>query len=247
MIISHTNKFIFLRPFKTGSTSVQQALALGACGAGDWISCVWLTEAERARLGEAGATIRKLEGFKEICPPEDKAGGRNRYVISPAGQNLYLGLQPFHPPAAQVQALDPKAWESYAKLTIVRNPWDHALSIVHYWHLYRFGAEGVEDWLSENSSREILALCRKGFATSRFVFDAQGRPQCSTVLKFENLEADFADFSRRSLGLELPLPHFKKFQYRTGPYMDYYDQRARDAVAKAFAPEISTFGYRFGV
>lgn len=245
MIISHTHKFIFLRPFKTGSTSVQQALALGACGPCDWISCAWLTDTERSRLIEAGSNVRRLEGFKEICPPEDKEGGRTRCVISPAGKDLYLGLQPFHPAAAVVRALDPKAWDSYSKLTIVRNPWDHVLSMVHYWRLYRFGTNGIEGWLADNFSREAVALSRKGFQTSRFVYDALGRPQCSMILRFEDLEADFTDFSL-GLGLDLKLPHFKKFQYRTGPYMDYYDQRARDAVGKAFAPEISTFGYRFG-
>jgi hypothetical protein len=244
VIISHAHKFIFLRPFKTGSTSVQQALALGACRAGDWVSCVWLTEAEKARLIEEGSNVRKLEGFKEICPPED-ASGRTRCVVSPKGKDLWLGMQPFHPTAAIVRGLDPNAWTSYQRVTIVRNPWDHVLSMVHYWRLYRFGPAGVEDWLATNFTREAQALCRKGFPTARFVYDALGRPQCSTVLRFESLEEDFKKLLD-GLGVQVPLPHFKKFQYRTAPYMDYYEHLARDAVERVFAPEIAAFGYRFG-
>lgn len=75
-----------------------------------------------------------------------------------------------------------------------------------------------------------------------YLTDERGGPLVSFIGRFERLEADLADVSRR-LGVVLRLGHRNASSH--AGYQDYYSRRTREIVAERFARDIEAFGYRF--
>ena len=80
--------------------------------------------------------------------------------------------------------------------------------------------------------------------TQRFrVADGHGRLLCDPVLRFENIDVEFAALCLR-LGLSAgeALPRRNTSTHR--PYREYYERRAtRDAVVDLFGVDFDAFGY----
>ncbi|HSL71875.1 MAG TPA: sulfotransferase family 2 domain-containing protein, partial [Longimicrobiales bacterium] len=75
-----------------------------------------------------------------------------------------------------------------------------------------------------------------------WITDAQGQIIVDFVGRFENLKTDFAEVCAR-IGCEATLPHLKKSE--RGNFRQYYDDATRAIIARWFARDIETFGYRF--
>jgi Sulfotransferase family len=142
--------------------------------------------------------------------------------------------------------ISPQVFDNYCAFTVVRNPFDRAVSNYHFLlqrpehHSHRHVRYMTFDaYLRFLKSRRWLRD-----PTQRFrVADTQGRLLCAPILRFESLEADFANLCGR-LGLAgcESLGHRNASLHR--PYHAYYQDRAtRDMLVDLFAPDFETFGY----
>jgi hypothetical protein len=137
-------------------------------------------------------------------------------------------------------------YNGYRKFAVVRNPYDRAVSLYHYLsqrtdhHLYervsRMSFKGYLDYLAKRRrSKDPTQLF--------YIGDAQGQPIVDDILRFENLNDDFANLCG-NLGMpgrvELPMRNTSDHS----PYWEYYtDDRTRDMVRDLFAVDFAAFGY----
>jgi hypothetical protein len=142
--------------------------------------------------------------------------------------------------------LSPRLYDSYCAFTVVRNPFDRAVSN------YNFLRQRPE----HHSHRHVRELTFDGYLgflkrhrwrrdpTQRYrVVDGRGRLLCDPVLKFENLDLEFATLcARLELPVAEPLPRKNASTHR--PWREYYESRAtRDAAVDLFREDFDAFGY----
>jgi len=140
----------------------------------------------------------------------------------------------------------PQVFDNYCAFTVVRNPFDRAVSNYHFLmqrpehHSHRHVARMTfEDYLAFLKQRRW-----RHDPTQRYrVTDARGRLLCTPILRFESLDADFnALCGRLGLQCETTLAHRNPSKHR--PYPEYYGKRAtRDALVDLFAADFEAFGY----
>lgn len=131
--------------------------------------------------------------------------------------------------------------------TIVRNPWDRAVSAFHY--LQQRGTI-AKSYSFGQYVKEVL-----GAAVSASTLDYHFVPQHSSfvcgkypipgivVARFETLAEDWRDIAAR-INAPRTLPHQNESQH--GPYAEYYDDETREIVRRLYAVEIEALGYEFG-
>ena len=207
MVISHKNRLIFWKPHKVGSTSVMVALG-SQCGPQDCVG-----------------------GMLDQGSPDSASSRRNMAAFShlpTAGNHATPGqLRPI------VEALWGRdLWRSYLKVTIIRNPWDRAVS---WW-----------DYANNKLGRKI-PLSDALHNTERDYWFHGSEPWADLYLRYEHLADDYAALCNK-LGLKPnPLPHLRSgTRDKQRPYWTYFDQVSRDRIARNFALELDHFGYRFG-
>lgn len=142
--------------------------------------------------------------------------------------------------------LTPRLYDSYCAFTVVRNPFDRAVSNYNF----------LQQRPQHHSHRHVTAMTFDEYLvflkrrrwmrdpTQRYrVVDAGGRLICDPVLKVETLDADFAALCAR-LGLQDAggLGRTNTSSHR--PYREFYEKRAtRDALVDLFSADFDTFGY----
>ena len=94
------------------------------------------------------------------------------------------------------------------KFTIVRNPYDRAVS------RFRFKL-GATPSLKKTFRDHVISLDRDRLPRhderqSDFVLDESGKLMVDAILRFETLSADFAEVSKRIFGRAIELPHENK-------------------------------------
>jgi hypothetical protein len=137
-------------------------------------------------------------------------------------------------------------FDAYCKFTVVRNPFDRAVSFYHYvkqettHHSHRHvGNATFMDYLKYLYGRD-----GRRDPTQRYrVTDRNGKLLCNRILKFEHLNSDFAELCRE---LKLPgsvtLPHTNATARK--PWCEYYDDpRTRALLVDTFADDFEMFGY----
>ena len=139
-------------------------------------------------------------------------------------------------------------------VTIVRNPWDRALSMFTYYKQL-----GGGQYLDNNITFE--QFCIKLFKENSQVFknhvqkELLIRPQYDWVIrnnknpfdhvcKFENLDEEFSKLLQLAKSNNIvPLPHLRKS--KTGDYRDYHTETTIEIISECFASDIKEFGYEF--
>lgn len=235
MILSRSKRFLFLKPFKVGGTSVLQALG-ARCRDGDLISAVFLEPEELVRF--SGSHLTPLP--QHVCQDRPRA---TRYKI-----NTSLATHAL--PEAVREAVGHDTWDAVFRFTIVRNPWDLMLSFRRMPLLNPHGyqqppAENFPTFVRQFDFAAVPPPYHESPINDCWYFDlASGRPLIDHVLRFEHLQADFDLLCDR---LEMPrqmLPHFQNKGGRPH-YSCFYDAETRDRVAQLFARTINHFGYTF--
>jgi len=142
--------------------------------------------------------------------------------------------------------ITPQVFDSYCVFTVVRNPFDRAVSNYHFLmqrpehHSHRHVKRMTfDDYLAFLRRRRWLRDPTQSFR----VTDERGGLLCQHILRFESLNPDFAALcSHLGLTCETQLAHRNPSQHR--PYHEYYDNRAtRDALVDLFAADFEAFGY----
>lgn len=132
-------------------------------------------------------------------------------------------------------------------VTLVRNPWDRAVSYYHWLRDQHFAhpavglakALGFADFLSHPQTRTALAL----WPYAAYMRDAAGVERASLFARLENLDTDLAPFEAH-LGFLLTVPR-NNASARAADWRPYYNDASAALIADLCAEDIARFGYRF--
>ena len=244
-IVSHSRKFIFVRPNKVASSSIMVSLSR-FCAEDDVVVDLPRSEPvpDHNALGQVAR--RNTHAFDDL-PRADQA----------------------HPPAATVRRIvGTAAWDDYFKFSVVRNPWDWLVSL--YWWRLHVWRENVtcppspkarlfnprRRWRLMQTrrseiKRNIERALRRGWHEPKLerwpkFYLIDERPCLDFYVRFEHLQADYDALCRR-LQLPIgPLPRTKHwFRPKSLRYRDCYTTWSRDYVARRYARLIDIFDYRF--
>lgn len=137
---------------------------------------------------------------------------------------------------------------SFFTLTLVRNPWDRAVSYYHWLRDQHFAHPAVglakshafADFLNHPQTRTALAL----WPYAAYLRDRFGAERASLFARIEHLDADLAPFEAH-LGLRVtPLARANETG-RDRDWRIYYSDVSAALIAELCAEDIARFGYTF--
>jgi hypothetical protein len=258
MLISPKHEFILFKPMKTAGSSIEKALlkyctSEGLCTGGTSNS-----------LG----ALRLITGDKVYLEDEYEARN-NEYVegdIKTTRFHSHVWPELFFRSIA-----NPSVYKDFKKVTIVRNPWDLAVS--YYWW-GSTGWKGDEKRLiiKENDSKRKANAKFKFWITNKFFFQSYEKLKEKFHIKpveylsdinekfidadiitdyilYENIESDYKKIFNYLVDdneeLEV-LPHLKSnIRKLKKHYSFYYDYETRKIVEYSFKKTINSFNYKF--
>jgi hypothetical protein len=231
MIVSHAHRFIYIKTYKTGSTSVEAALS-GVCGPDDII-----TEASE-QLRDVRS--KPAQNWRLDHPAVPKRPLLKRMLGRPE-RHYHPSVGYYeHMPAWRVRTyLGEDIWKRYYKFSFERNPWDRQVS----WYNYKTKSLPPGDKPSfETFNRDK----RRAWVENWQLYTIDGAIALDFVGRYERLSEDFAHvLDAIGLGGRLELPRTNVSKGREGSYHRFYDDASRAVVADWYRPEISHFGYEF--
>ncbi len=137
---------------------------------------------------------------------------------------------------------------SFFTMTLVRNPWDRAVSYYHWLRDQHFAHPAVglakslafADFLSHPQTRTALALWPYG----AYLRDRFGAERADLFARIEHLDADLAPFEAH-LGFRLtPLARANE-SGRQRDWRAYYTDDSAALIASLCAEDIARFGYAY--
>jgi len=226
VMISHEHRFIFIKTKKTAGTSIEEYF-------------------ERILIGNPEG------GFSEVTPERVT---KDSYVSSRTiYQGEVQGLLPSHASSNQVlRALGPERFDSYIKVSCVRNPWDQIVSFF-WWRISMYpSAHRIIIRLPMTLIRMIFRYwyikSRKRIDTLSFTAQLKidGVFPKMNIIHYETMSEDIKKICE-DLGiadLSLEIPNRKTTQRKASvPYQAYYSNDLRDSVAKSRELDLVNFGY----
>jgi hypothetical protein len=216
-LVSHNYEFVFLKTHKTASTSTEAAL--------EHLCTENPTTHVASHSAKYRATASGIIGSRAV--PE-KTLWRN------------------HMPAWKVALLlGPRRWLRYTKITVLRNPFDRAVS--RYYHL---SPKFKREWARTADADAVILDFRRWLKTQRLNENLDkililGNVCIDHFLYFESLESDLQAL-KASLGDPTPLNlnHFKGKQ-RTNKmhFTRYYDSDSIEIILNKNKLELALGGY----
>lgn len=156
--------------------------------------------------------------------------------------------------AAMRRRMTPAVFDAFFRFTVVRNPFDHAVS--HYEYLKefrnarlaaRFAAMPFADYLRHRlepghwRDRAFIRLPDQ----AHFLVDGGGRLLVQRLMRFETLADDFArlaaDLGLGGLRMERINPTRARADKR--PFQSYYDAETEDLLRRLYARDFALLGY----
>lgn len=154
-----------------------------------------------------------------------------------------------HSTLADIEGLVPEAvLDRLFAVTLVRNPWDRAVSYYHWLRDQTFDHPAVRLAQAVEFSRFVLhPQTRSAFRETpagSYMRRSDGREQADLYIRLEAFDADAAPLVDH-LGFALDLPRANA-SGRAADWRGYYDETTRAAIAEDCAEDIARFGYSFG-
>lgn len=231
MILSHEHKFIYIKTYKTGSTSVEAALS-GVCGPDDVITEA--SEKLRDVRAKPAQNYRIEHPAKPARPLWKTLLGRPERHYHPS-----VGYYE-HMPAWRVRTyVGEEIWKRYYKFSFERNPWDRQVS----WYHYKNKSKAAD---KKPSFDAFNADKRRAWVENWDLYTQDGGIILDFVGRYESLDADFAKVLA-DIGLtdKVVLPKANVSKDRAKGYREYYTEASRALITEWYQPEIRHFGYEF--
>ncbi|WP_274475249.1 sulfotransferase family 2 domain-containing protein [Mangrovimonas aestuarii] len=231
MIVSHKHKFIFIKPQKTAGTSVELLLSR-ICGPDDIITPLGYDPDPNVREknnAKQPQNFKRAKAFKEwemrdVYYMVKKLKSPNQNYIE-------------HLTAQQIKDyVGDDIWNSYYKISIVRNPWDHAISMYEWMAKYNY--EKVSSISFEVFLREKYRLLWPFYSVNN-IFDID------FMLRFENLQDGINSLEEKFPLENLQLPVTKNKVRKQKNFSDYFDTGTKDLVREQNLNIIERFSYSF--
>jgi hypothetical protein len=140
-------------------------------------------------------------------------------------------------------------FHSYFKFTIVRNPWDKAVSQFSYIAERPDLRDFIGLKAGDDFTTYLRAIGRKQHVQWTpqldFILDVDGTPLVEAVIRFENLARDLPPLIKQ-LGVQVPsaLPRTNASR-RRADYRSYYDADSKALLSAYYARDLAYFGYSF--
>jgi hypothetical protein len=229
MILSHRHRFIYIKTYKTASTSIEAALS-AVCGPEDVITPT-RPDLMAARPDMRAQNYRLKHPFVPKRPLIKRLLGRPERYYHPS-----VGYYE-HMPAWRVRAYVGEAtWASYFKFSFERNPWDRQVS----WYFYKSKLKQKGAGFAEFMADRVRA-----YVENFDLYSQDDRITLDFVGRYESLSEDFAAvLDRLGLAGQAPLPRVNR-SGREGGYREFYDAHTKALVADWYHREIAAFGYAF--
>ena len=231
MLISHKYRFVFIKTVKTAGTSVEAFLEPYCCPP-DHVVQHW-TPTLISDFGIVGQRWPRND--------IDNLGYYN------------------HMPASAVKSVFPQ-FDEYSKVSIVRDPYDRAISYFHFSHptFTPPGAISLDEAIEliRNGSKHILqerfvSFLRHGLPDEQELLCVNGELAIQYCLRFEKLHSDLSNLvANLSLPISRPisdlLPSFKMNRQSRSDrplIVDYLSQEAVNLINKQCEWSFNTFNY----
>ena len=188
------------------------------------------------------------------------AGSSLETYLKPFCENGIVGkkLEEKHTTAAEIKSIvGDQIWDDYTKIVPIRNPWDTMVSMYfwrgrkrpfYYW-IYRWFIKFKLNGPMEQSMsfQEWITEKRDQLNENREIIYVDGQIDGYKFIHYENLVGDLESICKE-LGIPFEiarLPHEKGGHRPKRDYKTFYNDEAREIVAKEFEREIKEFGYTF--
>ncbi len=210
-LVSHHHRFVYLKTFKTGSTSTEMALQPLCTPPGT----------EVRQYGPALVSDAGIVGARGKFVGADTTGWHN------------------HMSAKRVAwKLGPRAWMRSLKIASLRNPFDKAVS--WYWFRAgregRVPSEPVEDFRAFMREQEAKGYFRSSQDTDWRVTHILGRPIIDQYIRLEHLEADldrlFARLGVARVALDVPKVKTRTRKQDPLDVPDYFDDQTAEILRR---------------
>lgn len=244
MIISHKHKFIFTKPRKVASTSIEVALSK-FCGPDDIIT----ENVSSKDIDEDSYSdyARNQEGYFNHM-----RAGRIKQKVGKKVWEKYFVFTVVRNPWDMVVSryfwnqknATPRKTPGQVLEELVKQPFNIDLygKLINASRRSLFGRELKSD---DDFRTFVLKKLPSNVSNSKYYFDWRGKPFNNYVIRYENLDEDFKTVCEK-IGVPYePLPSLKTKTRQKKRYQDMYDDELREWVAKKFAKEIQAFGYKF--
>jgi hypothetical protein len=236
MLISHQHKFIFTKTKKTASTTVSDFFTR-YCVESSYTS----TDSVDEQVNELGVVGRRVLG---------KYTSKHKFDVNttPRKIRMFLGSETF---------------DDYVKFTVIRNPFDRAISIFYFVKNIENNLRYIIDprWrfkfeISENDS-DIDLFKRwvtryenspQNYLTDRKMYTIDNEMCMDYLIRFENLEEGIRKVCDR-VSIQFVPEYIQKFKshYRKRiHYTEFYSDREIQIMTNVLKYELEEFNYKFG-
>ena len=237
MIISHSQRFIFIANRKTASTAIGIAFS-SACNKKDIITPLGKDEEIRRKLGYQKPRNfipwHKKPAYLSLLTQRKLTGLWISEKVKEIGYYTHIT------PKKILKYLQPDIWESYFRFCFVRNPWDLVIS-QYFWSIRNKSQPLSLDSFLNSSKIEGIAK------RSQEMYTLNGKLAVNRLCRYENVQTEVNRiFEELNLPGDPKLPEAKRqFRSDNRHYRDVLNDEQAARIGLIFKREIELSGYSY--